>query len=84
MRRRQMDACGSGQGPVVGSCDDGNEPLGSIKDRGFQMKSKLSLNLPRNYTHLWNRKFITMFTKACHWALSGPVELSPRSHNTIP
>jgi hypothetical protein len=24
--------CGSGQGPVAGSCEHSNEPLGSIKD----------------------------------------------------
>jgi hypothetical protein len=27
----EMDASGSGQGPVGGSCEQGNGPLGSIK-----------------------------------------------------
>jgi hypothetical protein len=27
---RGLDASGSGQGPVAGSCEDGNETLGSI------------------------------------------------------
>jgi hypothetical protein len=29
------DSSGSGQGLLAGSCDHGNEPLGSIKDREF-------------------------------------------------
>jgi hypothetical protein len=29
-----LDASGSGQGPVVGSCEHDNEPSGSIKDGG--------------------------------------------------
>jgi len=28
-----LDSSGSGQGPVVGTCKHGNEPLGSIKGR---------------------------------------------------
>jgi hypothetical protein len=31
MRGCGLDSCGSGQGPVVGPCEHGNEPLGSIK-----------------------------------------------------
>jgi hypothetical protein len=27
----QMHSCGSGEGPVAGSCEHGNEPSGSIK-----------------------------------------------------
>ena len=30
-----LDQAGSGQGQVVGSCDCGNEPSGSIKRREF-------------------------------------------------
>jgi hypothetical protein len=30
-----MDSFGSGQGPVVGSCEYGNKPLGSMKDEEF-------------------------------------------------
>jgi hypothetical protein len=30
-----MDASGSGQGPVVGPCEHGNEPLGFIKGGEF-------------------------------------------------
>jgi hypothetical protein len=30
-----MDASGSEQRPVVGSCEHGNEPLGSTKGREF-------------------------------------------------
>jgi len=30
-----MDSSGSGQGPVVGSCEHSNEPLGSIKGREY-------------------------------------------------
>jgi hypothetical protein len=33
--RHGLDASGSGQGPVVGSYEDDNEPLGSIKSGGF-------------------------------------------------
>jgi hypothetical protein len=28
-----LDSSGSGEGPVAGSCEYDNEPLGSIKDR---------------------------------------------------
>jgi hypothetical protein len=31
----ELDATGSGQGPVVGSCACGNEPLGSIQGKEF-------------------------------------------------
>jgi hypothetical protein len=27
----ELDGCGSGEGPVVGSCEGGDEPSGSIK-----------------------------------------------------
>jgi len=27
-----LDSCGSGYRPVIGSCGQGNEPLGSVKD----------------------------------------------------
>jgi hypothetical protein len=30
-----LDSSGSGQGPVAGSCEQGNEPSGSIKDAEF-------------------------------------------------
>jgi hypothetical protein len=30
-----VDASDSGQGPVAGSCEHGNEPLGSIKGGEF-------------------------------------------------
>jgi hypothetical protein len=30
-----LNACGSGQGPVVGFCKHGNEPFGSIKGLEF-------------------------------------------------
>jgi hypothetical protein len=30
-----LDSSGSGQGPVVGSCEHCNQPSGSIKGRGF-------------------------------------------------
>jgi hypothetical protein len=30
-----LDASGSGQGPVTGSCEDGNEPSTSINGGGF-------------------------------------------------
>jgi hypothetical protein len=30
-----MDSSGSGWGLVLGSCEHGNEPLGSIKGREF-------------------------------------------------
>jgi hypothetical protein len=31
MGRYKLDGSGSGQGPVEGSCEHGNEPSGSIK-----------------------------------------------------
>jgi hypothetical protein len=31
----ELDSCGSRQGPVAGSCEDGNETLGSIKGGRF-------------------------------------------------
>jgi len=34
-----LDASGSGQGPVVGSCEHVNEPLGSIKCTEFDLLS---------------------------------------------
>jgi hypothetical protein len=30
-----LDSCGLGSGPLAGSCELGNEPLGSIKGREF-------------------------------------------------
>jgi hypothetical protein len=30
-----LDASGSGQGPVVGFCEHGNEPSGSIRAENF-------------------------------------------------
>jgi hypothetical protein len=33
VRKCGLDASGSGQGAMVGSCEHGNEPLGSIKGR---------------------------------------------------
>jgi hypothetical protein len=35
VRRCGLDSSGLGQGPVAGSCEDGNEPSGSIKDGAF-------------------------------------------------
>jgi len=34
-RKWILDSSGSRQGPVVGPCEDGNEPLSSIKSRVF-------------------------------------------------
>jgi hypothetical protein len=34
-----LDAYDSGQGPVLGSCEHGNEPSGSIKGRDFDQLS---------------------------------------------
>jgi hypothetical protein len=31
----ELDACGSGLGPVAGSCEQSNEPSGSIRRREF-------------------------------------------------
>jgi hypothetical protein len=33
--RCELDASGSGQGPVAGCCEHGNEPSGSIKGGEF-------------------------------------------------
>jgi len=33
--RCKLDTAGSGQGPVAGSCEHGNEPSGFIKGREF-------------------------------------------------
>jgi len=33
--RPTLDSCDSGQGPLANPCEDGNEPLGSIKGREF-------------------------------------------------
>jgi hypothetical protein len=33
--RCELDASGSGQGPMAGSCEHGNEPMGSIKGQEF-------------------------------------------------
>jgi hypothetical protein len=30
-----LESCGSGQGPVAGCCENGNEPFGSKTDGGF-------------------------------------------------
>jgi len=38
MRRCGLDSPGSEQGPVAGSCEQGNKPLGSIKGREFLKK----------------------------------------------
>jgi hypothetical protein len=35
VRRCELEASGSGQGPVVGFCEDDNEPSGSIKGGEF-------------------------------------------------
>jgi hypothetical protein len=35
VERCEMDASGSGYGPVAGSCEHGNEPSGSMKGREF-------------------------------------------------
>jgi hypothetical protein len=35
VRRCGLDSFGSGEGPLVGSCDHSNEPSGSIKGREF-------------------------------------------------
>jgi len=35
LRRCGPDSSGSGSGPVAGSCENGNEPLVSIKGRVF-------------------------------------------------
>jgi hypothetical protein len=35
MGRRGLDSSGSGQGPVAGCCEHGNEPSGSIKGGEF-------------------------------------------------
>jgi len=31
----ELESCGLGQGPVTGSCEHGNEPLGLIKGHEF-------------------------------------------------
>jgi hypothetical protein len=33
----RMDSGGSGQGPVAGFCEHGNEPSGSIKKAGYSL-----------------------------------------------
>jgi hypothetical protein len=38
----RLDSCGSGQGQVAGSCEQGNEPSGSVKYGEFH-------NYLRNY-----------------------------------
>jgi hypothetical protein len=35
VRRCELAVFGSGKGPVTGSCEHGNEPLGSIKGGGY-------------------------------------------------
>jgi hypothetical protein len=35
LHRYGLDSSGSGQGPVAGSCEHGNEPSGFIKGREF-------------------------------------------------
>jgi hypothetical protein len=35
VRRYGLDLSGSGQGQVAGSCEHGNEPSGSVRDRSF-------------------------------------------------
>jgi hypothetical protein len=35
LRMYRLDSSSLGQGPVVGSCEHGNEPLGPIKGREF-------------------------------------------------
>jgi hypothetical protein len=35
VERCGLDSSGSGQGPVVGSCENGHESSGSIKGRKF-------------------------------------------------
>jgi hypothetical protein len=40
MGRCGLDSCGSGEGPVAGCCEDGNEPSGSI--RGEEFRDQLS------------------------------------------
>jgi len=54
VERHVLDASRSGEGPVVGSCDHGNEPLGSIKGRQFsdQMSDYLDSQFHVvSYTH---------------------------------
>jgi hypothetical protein len=34
-RLGELDSAGSGDGPVTGFCEHGNEPSGSIKKAGF-------------------------------------------------
>jgi hypothetical protein len=35
----KLNAAGSGQGPLVGFCQHGNEPSGSIKKAGYCLTS---------------------------------------------
>jgi len=35
MSRCGLDSCGSGYGPVAGSCEHSSEPSGSIKGKEF-------------------------------------------------
>jgi hypothetical protein len=37
MERCGLDACGPEQGTIMGSCECGNEPLGSVKGGEFLM-----------------------------------------------
>jgi hypothetical protein len=35
----EIDLAGSGEGPLVGFCEHGNEPSGSIKKAGYCLRS---------------------------------------------
>jgi hypothetical protein len=37
-----LDACGSGQGPVVGPCEHGNGPSGYVRGRNLVAKRLLA------------------------------------------
>jgi hypothetical protein len=40
VERCGLDASGSGQGPVAGLCDHGNDPLGSTKCGGISWRAE--------------------------------------------
>jgi len=52
--KRRLDASGSGQGPVVGCCGHGNEPLGSIKGGKFLDQLSDYYWLPKNDSVAWS------------------------------
>jgi hypothetical protein len=65
MGKCELNACGSEQGPVAGSCEHGNDPSGSIKGKEFldwatvsfsrtllHVISALVVNTVNSYNHI--------------------------------